>query len=164
MLKPKFEAKQPNQLKKWAQKIKNAPQQIEDFFGDNVLSNIQQEIKKEADYPGPVVYADNGKLRWESERQRKFVLGYVLDRDSQGNIIPYQRTGTYYDTVEAIIDVKTITILNTNPISKYVTGRRQQSFHMDTGWEMDSIRYGRIVARQIPLLRDEWVFLIGLPT
>mgnify|MGYP001333963878 CR=1 FL=1 len=93
--------------------------------------------------PGPVVYADNGKLRWKSERQRRYVLGYVLDRDSQGNVIPYRRTGAARrgwqvrgDYAEGFAG---ISVANTRQAAQYIYGsatevRPQQPFHEDTGW------------------------------
>lgn len=41
------------------------------------------------DQPGP----SSGHPRWTSERQRRFVVGFVLKRDAQGRLQRYQRTG-----------------------------------------------------------------------
>src|SRR4030042_4001946 len=48
-----------------------------------------ETIKRLAQEPGPVKYP----IRWTSERQRRYVLGFVLKRDAQGNIVPTQRSG-----------------------------------------------------------------------
>lgn len=163
MFRPTFGIKNKSRFANWKRNIKQAPKQIEAFFQTDIVHNIQREVEEVSVYPGPVVYADSGRLRWTSEKQRRYVIGYVLKKDNRGNIIPYQRRGTYYDTVEVTADGKVIIIANTNPVSKYITGRLQQGFHADTGWIQDKDRYSKIIARQVPLLRDEWIILIGYP-
>jgi len=45
-----------------------------------------------------------GKVRWTSPKQKRFVLGAVLKRDANGNIIPYQRTGKMAQGWEVFVD------------------------------------------------------------
>jgi hypothetical protein len=84
--------------------------------------------------PGPVVYADNGRLRWKSERQRRAFFA----TNGFGGGIPHQRTGALQAAWEVEIVGKDFSmdvfVNNDSPGAIYVQGDYQQPFHMDTGF------------------------------
>lgn len=146
--------------------LKQSPRTTLVFTQKSVLPFMRDEVAKVNRYPGPVVYADNGKLRWKSDKQRRFVIAFKLEKDSEGNIIPYQRKGTFFDTVEVVLDVSkgALQIRNINPISIFVTGQFQQPFHDDTGWQKDDERYAAAMEATIDLLIDGWFSIIDFPS
>jgi hypothetical protein len=49
-------------------------------------------------------------IRWTSERQRRYVLGYVLKRDSEGHIIPYERSGKLTEAWDVLVQVGSMAV------------------------------------------------------
>lgn len=94
---------------------------------------FQQEVDERL-VPYPPERNPDEEVEWESEPQRKYVLGYVLERDQKGNIIPYQRTFGLQRRWHVEVLNDTIAIYNDSDIAIYVFGDRQQKFHKNTGW------------------------------
>jgi hypothetical protein len=98
--------------------------------------------------PGPVVYANNGKLRWKSERQRRAFFA----SNGFGGGIPYVRTGGLsaaweVDITGTGVDLD-VHVINDSPAAQYVQGDDQQPFHIDTGWPAAApifVRYEELV-------------------
>lgn len=92
-----------------------------------ILDELQQD-------PGPVVYADNGHLRWKSLRQKRAVMAKLREE----NNLPYQRTGALLEAydVEFLTDGSggTFQVTNDAPHAEFVVGDDAQPFHLDTGW------------------------------
>jgi hypothetical protein len=110
--------------------------------------------------PGPVVYANEGKLRWKSERQRKAFFA----SDGFGSGIPYVRTGGLsaaweVDITGTGVDLD-VHVINDNPAARYVQGDDQQPFHSDTGWPdaaLIFVRYEELVG---DALIDTWFSIV----
>lgn len=105
-------------------------------------SRLLQELQTE---PGPVVYADNGHLRWKSEKQRRYVMALLR---STGNL-PYQRThelskAWHVDPIE-LDGGGGFSVYNTSSIIQYVEGDSAQPFHLDTGW----VQAAEVITRYI---------------
>lgn len=95
-------------------------------------SAAEQMRRRLSTRPGRVVYADNGKLRWKSPKQRRYVM--MLLREE--NNLPYQRRAigipeSWTVTVDDPLDVL---VKNSDPATRYVQGEDQQPYHIDTGW------------------------------
>jgi hypothetical protein len=114
-------------------------EQSEDF----VLRVLQQE-------PDVRQYPSDYPIEWESRPQERFVKGFILQKDSQGNIIPYKRSGRLarswgYGLKNVTKGVKFF-FKNPTRIAKYVYGsaskvvtnarKFQQRFHAITGWPL----------------------------
>jgi hypothetical protein len=89
--------------------------------------------------PGPVQYrGPGGTLRWESDKQRRFVMRLYR---MQG-ITKYTRTGKYRKGYRVFVvnspDGFLVVLRNRVPYAAFVGGRWQQRFHKDTGWELAS--------------------------
>lgn len=84
-----------------------------------------------------------------SEKQRRYVYGFVLKKDANGNILPYQRTGGLADAWSLrYIETPnggTFIFENTADAARYVGGtlaknisaalKHRQPFHAKTGWQ-----------------------------
>lgn len=131
--------------------------------------------------PGSPIYP----LRWKSEKQRRYVLGYVLEHDAEGTVIPYQRTHRQMAGWEVMLQVGNmaaaygvqgstsggiaetaglgakggsfaITLHHPSEVSQFVQGQYEQPYHRDTGWP-NAIQKSVMIARQCkPLLELEW--------
>lgn len=121
----------------------------------NTQSNIAMREAVEENKPFALeeLQAEPGKpkypIEWTSEKQRRYVMGYVLERDENGEIIPYQRTGDlargwelrYIRTPEGGAFI----FRNETPYVRFVGGslarsldsatRFKQQFHSNTGWQ-----------------------------
>lgn len=110
--------------------------------------------------PGPVQYTDNGRLRWASEKQRRYVIGYVLDKDAAGNIIPYERTGEYEEGWEVelltVEDGGVIVVRNPVPYAAFVGGAWQQPYHEDTGWSRARMVIEELQADMAEIMPYAW--------
>lgn len=110
--------------------------------GENTLQELQR----------PAPRRKKGvKVRWKTEKQRRYVLGFVLKKDSKGNIIPYKRTGkmrkAWEITQRKSGDKYSIGFRNRVAYTRFVQGTLnlkslkaatapQQPFHKDTGWKL----------------------------
>lgn len=106
------------------------------------LKQRSQAVKTQAlsvlmTVPGPVVYADNGRLRWKSRQQR---IAFFASNGFGGGI-PTQRKpepggvlGAYDVTVNAEGFNGSMFLVNNYPDAQYIIGDDQQPFHADTGW------------------------------
>jgi hypothetical protein len=48
------------------------------------------------------------RVRWTSRKQERYVKGFVLKKDAEGNLIPYQRTGKLAQGWEVFVDYDAI--------------------------------------------------------
>lgn len=94
-------------------------------------------------------YPQDYPIRWTSEKQRRFVFSQILKQDSDGNIIPYQRTGKLAESWQVMFTVQsgegTVIVENTYNRAQFIYGalaqdesrakRFQQKWHVRTGWE-----------------------------
>ncbi len=142
-----------------ANKTKQLAQRIRDKFMKPMLKKLQ-------DIPPRRNYPDDYPLEWTSEKQRKYVMGFVL----KGK--PYQRSGDTarkwkyrVTTRNNKIEMK---IENRSPHSKFVYGdigmrrgasrelylKPKQRFHTITGWPsayeiiQDAVKEAKKDARQ----------------
>ena len=96
-----------------------------------VLQWYQQEVNERmVPYPGPVKYP----IQWTSEPQRRYYFGVIAKRNSEGKIIPYQRTFGLRNSWDVRLEGDSILIENLAPSGRYVIGNRQQQYHKNTGW------------------------------
>jgi len=118
-----------------------APRTTNTIINRSILPDFVQRVKQEVTpYPGPAKHP----IEWASQRQKNYVLGFVLKRDEQGNIIPYQRSGRFGEAWELnyteLENGGQITIANTaktkrgDNLAQFIVGARQQPFHRNTGW------------------------------
>lgn len=109
--------------------------------------------------PGPVVYANKGKLRWKSRKQQKAFFA----SDGFGGGIPTIRTDSYIDSFDVTI-VQTaysgfMQAENDHPGAIYIGGPEQQPFHADTGWQLYTPVIEEERAATTELLADQLLFL-----
>jgi hypothetical protein len=96
-----------------------------------VLQWYQGEVTERlAPYPGPVKLP----IPWTSDPQRNYYFGFVAKRDSDGKVIPYQRTFGLQRAWDVRLEGDGIIIENTSSIAQYVVGKQRQQFHANTGW------------------------------
>lgn len=90
-----------------------------------------------------------GRDEYVSDAQRGYVYGVVLQKDAQGNIIPYERTGDTAAGWEVLFTSTPggggVAIANPTRAARFVYGslardrqqalRFQQPFHARTGWQ-----------------------------
>jgi hypothetical protein len=143
----------------WAKEIKTGKRRLRRFVRTDLVAELEKDVRRKDTYPGPVVYP----IQWTSEKQRRYYFGVVAEYDAQGNIIPYERKGTLYETMVIESNGQTIYIYNANPIADFVTGQDQQQFHANTGWETDEDRFAASEDFALDLLRDEWAVIVGPP-
>jgi hypothetical protein len=114
--------------------ITNSPKLLETAFNRQVTRLRGRILNALQEDPGPVVYADQGRLRWKSDRQRRAFFA----TNGFGGGIPYRRTGALqkaYDVrKESAEGGGILLITNSSPIADYVVFDSTQPYHLDTGW------------------------------
>jgi hypothetical protein len=134
------------------------------LFRARIERNVLPQVKDLADRmlvePGPVVCP----IEWTSERQRRYVLGYVLERDAEGHIIPYQRTHELIEGWEVVLQLAgdSFAVALTNPFSYtvFVMGKWQQRFHANTGWA-SALDAAQVMSLETnDLLITAWSFMV----
>ena len=145
-------------LEAWHDAIVQSPQTTRVFIEGTVLGDIRRKVDAISVYPGSVVYP----IEWTSEAQRRFYFAVVAQRDNDGNIIPYERRGTFFDDVTVELDPLTLElgITNPNPVARYVIGDDQQKFHANTGWQDPSEQYLIILIEAQDDIIDTWIEII----
>jgi len=88
----------------------------------------------------------SAKIRWASERQRRYVLSHVP--------LPYIRRG-YLAKMWMVTPTPPaqVVVRNTAPYAAFVIGRAQQPFHLDRGWKRVDEETGK-VARDKAVIKD----------
>jgi hypothetical protein len=122
----------------YADQLQRAPEVVNRLVNDAVNETRDQVLAEFRVEPGPVVYSRNGKLDWESDRQRRAYFA----SNGFGRGIPYQRRTAPNRLVDrwrviVVYEANAITSIivdNPSPIEQFVTGLRQQRFHAITGW------------------------------
>ncbi|HEB26679.1 MAG TPA: hypothetical protein ENI05_02730 [Porticoccus sp.] len=142
----------------WHDAIVQSPQTTRVFIEGTVLGDIQRKVNIVNVYPGPVVYP----IEWTSPEQKGYYFAVVVQRDNNGNIIPYERRGTFFDDVIVELDPLSLNlkITNPNPVARYVIGDDQQKFHANTGWENPSEQYLVIFIEAQDDIIDTWIEII----
>ncbi|KKL23985.1 hypothetical protein LCGC14_2419880 [marine sediment metagenome] len=145
-------------LEAWHDAIFQSPQTTRVFIEVAVLGDVQRKVQAVDVYPGPVVYP----IEWTSEAQRRFYFAVVAQRDNDGNIIPYERRGTFFDDVTVELDPLSLNLMiaNPNPVARYVIGDDQQKFHANTGWRNPSEQYLDILIEAQDEIINAWYFII----
>ena len=108
--------------------------------GDKIVRQLRKPAPKR-----------RGPVRWKSEKQRRYVLGFVLKKRKDGSIIPYKRTGKMRKAWELNLKTSgnrtTFSFRNRVGYARFVMGTLnlkslddamdyQQPFHQDTGWQL----------------------------
>lgn len=142
----------------WRDAIEQSPQTTRVFIEGSILGDVQRKVDAVNVYPGPVVYP----IEWTSEKQRRYYFGFVAEYDANGDIIPYERAGTFFDDVAVELDPLSLDlkITNPNPVARYVIGDDQQKFHANTGWENPSEQYLVILIEAQDDIIDAWIEII----
>lgn len=132
------------------------PNEFRVIMRQNFLATIAPNLLTALRYtPGRVVYL----IQWGSEKQRRAFFA----TNGFGKGIPYRRTGKLQSgwVVDVSIESEGILITADNPADyrKFVTGRRMQPFHKNTGWKPTypilteykriTREHGRQIARQM---------------
>lgn len=145
-------------LEAWHDAIVQSPQTTRVFIEGTVLGDIRRKVAVVDVYPGPVVYP----IEWTSEPQQRFYFGFVAEYDANGDIIPYERAGTFFDDVTVELDPLSLNLMitNPNPVARYVIGDDQQKFHANTGWENPSEQYLVILIEAQDDIMDAWIEII----
>ncbi|HEB28769.1 MAG TPA: hypothetical protein ENI05_13575 [Porticoccus sp.] len=142
----------------WHDAIVQSPQTTRVFIEGTVLGDIRRKVAVVNAYPPLPVYP----IEWTSEKQRRFYFAVIAQRDNDGNIIPYERRGTFFDDVTVELDALSLNlkITNPNPVARYVIGDDQQKFHANTGWENPSEQYLVILIEAQDDIMDAWIEII----
>lgn len=153
----------PDILPTWIDNIENQTVLLAEVIEESggIMDDMETELDAVNVYPGPVAYP----IEWTSEKQRRFVFGFVLKRDAQGNIIPYERKGTMFDEAKVEFDASLLTlrITDPNPIRRYVVDTDQQKFHKNTGWFQSDEPYMEITISAQQRIIDSWFRIIDFP-
>jgi len=150
----------------------NGPRLFRTFVGGTVRNHVREEVERKlAVEPGSAAHP----IQWQSEKQRRYVLGYVLKRDSRGNIIPYQRTHDFARGWFSDVDLSTMTISIGNsamtqgspnwppqPLYPFLVGERQQAFHKNTGWLYAPDPILDIILSTMDILEEGWYSMMEL--
>lgn len=116
------------------ERIVTSPKLLETAFRRQITRLRKRILDTLQEDPGPVVYANNGRLRWKSEKQRRAYFA----TDGFGNGIPYRRTGQLLESYDVRIDPAgnggSLLITNSDPSAPFVVGDDAQPYHLDTGW------------------------------
>lgn len=122
--------------------ITDAYRDLESDLGKLVTTTFRRRLVKTGQRilrivkvkPGPVVYANNGKLRWKSRKQQQAFFA----SNGFGGGIPTERTDAYINDFEVVVETTdfagSVSVINNNPAAGYIGGDDQQPFHEDTGW------------------------------
>lgn len=116
-------------------RIANSPKLLETAFNRQVTRLRRRILDTLQEDPGPVVYANNGRLRWKSERQRRAFFA----SNGFGGGIPSTRSGELQRAYDVRPDKSgsnggILLITNSDPSAPYVVGDDAQPYHLDTGW------------------------------
>ncbi len=151
----------PDIIDAWADVWEESPRTYAAFIEGTIQEDVQRQVALVNQYPGP---SQGVAGKWASDAQRKFVMGFVLDRTPEGEIIPYERTGTYWDTFSVVWepDEFLLAITNFNPIDQFVTGDDQQLFHTATGWPVVEDEYLDIILNTQDNLIDGYITVIDI--
>lgn len=126
--------------------------------------SVRDILDKLRTEPIPVIYSDNGHLRWKNERQKNYVLMMMRKKKN----IPYKRTHILargWSVMKASDPVQSgplrgiIRFLNpdTRGIYPFVQGEWMQPFHIDTRWPDASEVIGRNSDRVQSEVIDAWL-------
>ncbi len=145
-------------MEAWKDAIIQAPQTTRVFIEGTIVGDVNRKVRLVNVYPGPVKYP----IEWTSERQRRYYFAVVAEYDSDGNVIAYQRSGTFFDDVDVFFNPDTfnLNITNNNPVARYVIGDNQQKFHKNTGWEDPSEQYLDILLEAQDDIVEAWIVII----
>lgn len=154
----------------FVQGIDAVNQQILNEVRDEIAPDALQELSVDAP---PVARP----IQWTTPKQMRYYFGVVAKRDSQGNIIPYKRTGKLRNAWVVEVRGNAIVIENPSAISKFVYGslaqnrsaalRFQQGFHANTGWQpaTDTAKKHLDRANELYLIKfEEWLKDLALAT
>ena len=146
-------------LDAYADFARNAPRTVATFLGGTVRNDMMQKVQQRVTrYPGKVSLP----IQWTSPKQKGYVFKFVLKRDAQGNIIPYQRTGGLGKAW--VVDVErnglALHVYNSASSATFVIGARQQQFHKNTGWPPAKTELDKIMEETIDMLIEAWVNLV----
>lgn len=138
----------------WQDAIIQSPQTTRVFIEGTIVGDIERKVRAVDVYPGPVKYP----IEWTSEKQRRAFFA----TDGFGAGIPYKRSGTFFDDVIVTLDPSelNLSIVNRNPVARYVIGDDQQKFHANTGWRDPSEQYFDILLEAQDDIIDTWIEII----
>lgn len=136
---------------------------------ESVITEVGNSVKHKASTPVLRVAREyppkrRGRVRWTSPKQEWYVKTFVLKRDSQGNIIPYKRTGRlargWVYSGEKTAKGYLLVLRNTLDYARYVYGisfdktTNKQGFHNDTGWYSAKDRAGLLYDLQLKAIDE----------
>lgn len=163
----------PDIMMAYADLLDDAPKTIDAFVGKTIVKQVEDEVSRVDQYPGPVVRP----IEWANpiptpSGKRSNILGGLWSRQKAayfasngfGAGIPYQRKGTFWNpvTVDWNADDGTLTVIHNNPIAKFVVGMFQQPFHRNTGWPKVEDEYLEIVIRAQDNLIDGYFSIVDV--
>lgn len=142
------------------QMIQQYPAEFERRVASNVLPDLELEKARWLHEPGDPVHP----IDWTSEKQRRYVLGVVLKKDADGNIIPYERTHALINSWQVVQQwadgAFTLALESDADAAQFVMGLHQQRFHYNTGWQNIRDIALALSERADELLLQTWSFLL----
>lgn len=143
------------------------PDHIEAYAKRDLRPSVSQRVDTTLRVEPPVrSWPDDYPIEWTSEKQRRYVMAFVLERDANGNIIPYERTHEYVHGWHVqgnyAHGLTAIEVFHDSDVADFIGGRRQQRFHRITGWanapdtlQVLSIDLNDRIEVGLPLVIDE---------
>jgi hypothetical protein len=148
-----------------------APRTLQAFLGGTMTQHLDDEVNRRlAVTPGAVATP----IDWQTPKQKAYYFGFVAERDGEGNILPYVRTGGFNQNWFARFNLNNFSIGVGNstmtkgspnwpsqPLYDFLVGGQQQRFHKNTGWIQADDPLLEIIIASMDILADAWQDIIG---
>ena len=148
-------------LEAWSDAIQQSPKTAKVFISGTVKASIENwiiELIIPAMYPNPVKLP----FKFKTHKSQKYYFGFVAKRDSLGNVIPYQRTGSLVEDWEVLLGSNPLqlTIFHPGIADRFVIGKDQQPGHVNTGHPRVDIIIIEIYELATDMSIDGWFSII----
>jgi hypothetical protein len=134
-------------------RMQQAPEIMDDYIEQVIFPFVDKQVqgllRKE---PGPVKYP----IQWTTDKQRRAFFA----TNGFGAGIPYVRKHTLAPAWNVTLDFGKagtgVVIQNLMNAAEYVYGKRQQGFHVTTGWPNAYRQMATIATRTAPFFNQMW--------
>ena len=142
----------------------SAPRTLQTFVGGTMRQHMEDEVAANLAITPP---SAKQPIDWTSQKQRNYYFGFIAQRDGNGNILPYVRTGGFNESWFVRVDLSDLTVGIGNstmtkgspnwepqPLYNFLVGGQQQRFHANTGWIQADDPLLQIVIGTFDILAD----------
>ena len=148
-------------LDAWSDAIQQSPKTARVFIVGTVKASIENWIDAliiPAMYPNPVKLP----FKFKTPKSQRYYFGFVAKRDSDGNVLPYERTGGLVEDWEVLVGNAPLqlTIFHPGIADRFVIGVDQQPGHINTGHPRVDIIIIEIYELATDMIIDGWFSII----